>query len=89
MHGVHGPGRGQPYGPNRERTTRHQTPRVHTAKPRLITPPPPAQVLLIRASGMVDEDDDDDDDEYGEEDESLRLMQLQQGESRGCAPSWH
>ena len=87
---MHGPGRGQPYGPNRERTTRHQTPRVHTAKPRLITPPPPAQVLLIRASGMVDEDDDDDDDdEYGEEDESLRLMQLQQGEGRGCAPSWH
>ena len=45
-------------------------------------------MLLLRASGMVEDDTDDEYEEYEEEEEGGRLMQLQRGEGRGCAPSW-
>ena len=42
---------------------------------------------------MIDDDTDDEYDEYEEEaeeeEEGARLMQLQRGEGRSCAPRWH
>ena len=52
-------------------------------------------MLLLRASGMIDDDTDDEYEEYEEEaeaeeeEEDARLMQLQRGEGRSCAPRWH
>ena len=36
---------------------------------------------------MVEDETDDEYEEY-EEEEGVRLIQLQRGEGRGCAPSW-
>ena len=42
---------------------------------------------------MIDDDTDDEYEEYEEEaeeeEEGARLMQLQRGEGRSCAPRWH